>query len=158
MRPERESRPAGNRTATSSTAIKNKAIVPPNSEVARCSVCGHRITAPDSLAVGIGRDCRRALRRAQADVPSVARHERDLVETRTGERVVVDGTTSVPVGVPAGVVVLPQREIVLTVGRRGWFLSPRAALDLLCDLAEVISQDDDMADRVAELVLGGGSR
>ncbi|WP_425464707.1 DUF6011 domain-containing protein [Nocardioides dongxiaopingii] len=60
-RPERESRPVGGTTepATSiSTAIKTRPSV-----VVRCSNCGHLIHAAESLAAGLGRDCRRALRR-----------------------------------------------------------------------------------------------
>lgn len=52
-----------------STAIKCDAIVPlttpnhPHAEVPRCSVCGHIITSAESIRTGIGRDCRRQLRR-----------------------------------------------------------------------------------------------
>jgi hypothetical protein len=41
----------------------------------RCALCGHVITARESVAVGIGRDCRRqvraALRTADADARAV---------------------------------------------------------------------------------------
>lgn len=42
----------------SPTAIKDGASVP------RCALCGHLIYARESVAVGIGRDCRRRLRAA----------------------------------------------------------------------------------------------
>ena len=68
MLERRESRPVASRTATSSTAIKNKVIVPATPdqivEPERCRECGHVITSVESIEVGIGRDCRRRLRAA----------------------------------------------------------------------------------------------
>jgi uncharacterized OB-fold protein len=43
--------------------LKSGSILPP-----RCDQCGHIIWHPESVSAGLGRDCRRALRRAATEV------------------------------------------------------------------------------------------
>lgn len=66
---DHESRPAGNGTA--SNAVDDDAFrIPPTSDadgLPRCVACRHRIYTPESLAAGMGAECRRRLRRALRD-------------------------------------------------------------------------------------------
>lgn len=52
----------------SSTAINDSTIVLPDdhlrAEMPRCRECGHVVFSRESIAAGIGRDCRRRLRAA----------------------------------------------------------------------------------------------
>lgn len=63
---ERESRPS-DRAAASSTTIKNVLSLSLEGHVAerpRCRRCGHPVFSPESIRLGVGRDCRRRARAA----------------------------------------------------------------------------------------------
>lgn len=51
----------------------------------RCRCCGHVITSEESIAAGIGRDCRRRLRRGLTHAsPTVRRIFRELLDAGSG--------------------------------------------------------------------------
>ena len=60
-------RPGANRTA-SKMSDDDKAIVLPIDDQIRCTRCGHVVWSPESVAAGVGRDCRRLLRRVAREV------------------------------------------------------------------------------------------
>ena len=68
MPEDHESRPAGNGTASSVVDGDSSLSLRP-----RCALCGRIITAPQSIATGLGRDCRRQVRAALRTADAEAR-------------------------------------------------------------------------------------
>lgn len=58
--PNDRSRPAGNGTASKLSNDDTHSLLPNRP---RCRHCGHAVWAEESIATGIGRDCRRLLKR-----------------------------------------------------------------------------------------------
>lgn len=63
----RESRLGGRSQAASTTFAGVATTVP------RCTVCGHHIYAPASIALGIGRECQRRLKASLASADDAVR-------------------------------------------------------------------------------------
>lgn len=61
MLPERQSPPAANRGASSVICDGDETSVAVATDNERCTRCGHPISARESLRIGLGRECRKAV-------------------------------------------------------------------------------------------------